>query len=93
MLLFEWDSGNIDHLTVHDITPREAEEVINNEPLDLDAQIRGNEERFTQVGETAEGRILIVITTWRGEKLRVVTAYPAKTRFRKIYLAHKGMDS
>jgi hypothetical protein len=92
MTIFDWDEANVNHIAGHQVTPEEVEELIENEPVDLDAQIRGDEERFTQVGETAAGRILIVVTTKRGEKTRVVTAYPAKERFRKIYAMNREVS-
>jgi len=87
--LFDWDEANIQHLAAHGVTPMEAEEVLQNEPLELDVQIRAGEERFTQLGETEAGRILFVIVTWRGNLIRVVTAYPAKLKWRRLYADNK----
>jgi hypothetical protein len=33
---FDWDDGNTRHLAIHDVTPDEFEQVLNNDPLDLD---------------------------------------------------------
>jgi uncharacterized DUF497 family protein len=87
--MFDWDEANIRHLAAHGVTPIEAQEVLLQTPLDLDAQIRGGEQRSTHLGETKAGRILFVIVTWRGDSIRVVTAYPAKLKWRRLYADHK----
>jgi uncharacterized DUF497 family protein len=88
-LNFDWDDANIGHLTPHQISPDEAEQAIQNRPVDLESHIRNGEERIAQVGETDAGRILIVVSTMRGKKVRVVTAWPAKERLRRYFLSQK----
>ena len=84
--MFHWDDANRLHLARHDVSPDEAEQVIVNDPLDLDVQTVNGEERFTQVGETNEGRILVVATTWRNDLIRVVTAWDAAAASKQEYL-------
>jgi uncharacterized DUF497 family protein len=86
---FEWDEENIGHFARHEISPDEAEQVILNRPLDLEAEVRNGEERVAQIGETDERRILIVISTAREGKIRVVTAWPAKERLRRHFQTQK----
>lgn len=88
-MLFDWDESNIDHIAKHGVTPSEAEQVIQNEPIDIEFQHRGEESRVAQVGETEHGRILVVVSTLRNGLTRVVTAFPAKRRLRAIYSAQK----
>ena len=45
--------------------------------MDLEYQDWHDEERYAEVGVTAEGRILLVWTTWRGDRIRVITAFDA----------------
>jgi uncharacterized DUF497 family protein len=90
--MFDWDEANRKHLADHGVTPSEAEEVVTNDPLDLEEQFRNGEERLMQIGETNAMRILVVVTTWRGNRLRVVTAFPATPQLRKFYTAHKGLS-
>lgn len=90
MLSFEWDESNTSHLEKHGITPEEAEQVILNEPIDLEMQVRGGEPRNPQVGETDLGRVLVVVTTWRRGLARVVTAFTANKQLRKRYAIEKG---
>jgi uncharacterized DUF497 family protein len=88
-LEFDWDDENVSHLARHEISPGEAEEVIRNRPCDLEASLRNGEERVPQVGETNAGRVLIVISTMRDGKVRVVTAWPAKERLRRYFQSQK----
>lgn len=85
-LLFDWDEANVGHIARHGITPVEAEGVIR--AADVVAEnIRQGESRAVVVGETASGRTLVVVFTRRGDRIRVVTAYPAnrsqRARYRK----------
>jgi hypothetical protein len=86
---FDWDEENIRHLFQHEISPSETEQVIRNRPLDLESELRNGEERVVQVGETDAGRILIVVSTLRGPKTRVVTAWPANERLRRYFQTQK----
>jgi uncharacterized DUF497 family protein len=91
--MFSWDSANISHIAVHSISTEEVEQVIENSPVDLRQQLRNGEERTVHVGETANGRVLVVIATMRGELIRVVTAFPANKAMRKFYLAQKDLEN
>jgi uncharacterized DUF497 family protein len=82
---FDWDEANISHIALHDVTPEEAEQVVANNPVEILEQFVGDERRFLQVGVTNELRCLGLVTTWRGVRLRVVTAYAAPRYLRRIY--------
>jgi uncharacterized DUF497 family protein len=89
-LVFEWDSANLGHIGRHDVTRGEAEEVILGDPLDIELQLgmgSGEEERLLQLGETAKGRILQLLTTWRDGKVRVISAWEAPRQLKTYYLA------
>jgi len=90
-LYFDWDSANIDHIAKHDVKPEEAEHVILGDPLDFgfDPDTNG-EERWTYLGESNQGRILMVVMTLRGEKIRVVTSFEAEKRDKLLYLETKA---
>jgi uncharacterized DUF497 family protein len=45
-----------------------------------------------QVGETDAGRILVVVTTFREGRVRVVTAFPAKKKIRDFYETQEGVN-
>jgi hypothetical protein len=38
--MFDWDEANLRHVAEHDVEPFEAEEVVINDPLDLEEQFR-----------------------------------------------------
>jgi uncharacterized DUF497 family protein len=91
ILYFDWDKNNIDHIAEHDVTPEEAEQVILGDPLELgfDPDVNG-EDRWTHLGETNRGRILLVIITTRGEQIRVVTSFEAERQDKLLYLETKA---
>ncbi len=89
--LFDWDSANLGHIAEHNVAPEEVEEVLLGDPLELGFQAdEGDEERWLFLGETARGRILQVVITLRGERIRVVTAYDASRQDKLLYLETKA---
>jgi hypothetical protein len=90
-LEFDWDEGNIEHIARHGVTPEEAEQAIRNDPLDLGAQNADGEERFLSLGLTDLGRLLVVATTMRVRKIRVVTTYAAGRKLAVLYAQEKGL--
>jgi hypothetical protein len=89
MLVFDWDKHNRHHVARHDVSPEEVEQVLLNDPVDLEEEIRNGEWRQIHLGETNAGRILIVVTMQREEYIRVVTAWPAKERLRAFWRAQQ----
>jgi uncharacterized protein len=51
-LVFDWDSWNRDHINRHNVSPEEAEQVIYNNPLDVDAEVVDGESRIASIGRT-----------------------------------------
>jgi uncharacterized DUF497 family protein len=82
---FEWDEANIGHIVRHGVLPGEAEQVILGDPLDLGLEIVEGEERSLNLGATVQGRVLLVVTTWREERVRVVTAFEPIKRLIQFY--------
>jgi hypothetical protein len=74
-LEFDWDDANIAHLARHNVTAEEAEQVVLNDPVDLGIEVVRDEERFLSLGATARDRVLLVVTTWREDRVRAVTAF------------------
>ena len=83
---FDWDGENVNHLAAHKVTPAEFEQALSNDPLDLDYESIGNEERYRSVGLTNGGRFLLVVWTVRNSRVRAVTAYPASILNEKAFL-------
>jgi uncharacterized DUF497 family protein len=88
--VFDWDEGNVRHIARHEITPDEAEEVLMNDPQYLSTQDDQGEERILEVGLTRAGRCLVILSTMRGERLRVVTAYDAPRALKMHYMISRG---
>jgi len=88
--LFDWDDANILHLAEHDVVPEEAEEAILGDPLDVGFDVVNNEERWSYLGETDEGRILRVLITMRGERIRVLTAFDPSRYLKNLYIGRNA---
>jgi uncharacterized DUF497 family protein len=82
---FDWDDANIAHVARHRVLPEEAEQVIRNYPVDLGMEIAEGEERYLNLGATVQHRILLVVTTWRDDRIRVVTAFEPIKRLIQFY--------
>ncbi len=89
-LAFDWDEGNVTHIAVHSVLPNEVEQVFINEALDINFEVVNGEERWTSIGHTAVMRVLVVVWTMRGERVRTVTAFEAGKRAAAEYFKQKG---
>jgi uncharacterized DUF497 family protein len=87
---FDWDDANMAHVALHNVQPGETEEVILSEPVDLGMEIIKGEERYLNLGATLQGRILLVVTTWRENRVRVVTAFEPTKRLIQFYYQERG---
>lgn len=83
---FAWDDENKKHLGIHNVAPAEFEQVLNNDPIDLDFDLIDEEERYRSVGLTNSGRLLSVAWTIRNGKVRAITAFPASVADRRAFL-------
>jgi uncharacterized DUF497 family protein len=84
---FEWDEGKAAaNLKRHSVDLADAALVLYDD-LALTTQDPGDydEQRFATVGMDALGRILVVVYTWRGERVRLISARPATPAERKRY--------
>jgi uncharacterized DUF497 family protein len=85
---FDWDAGNLcKSATKHRVTPQEAEEVFLNQPLLVaqDPKHSHAEPRWHALGQTNQGRWLLVAFTTRGDKLRIVSVRPMSRKERAVY--------
>ena len=83
---FDWDDENKKHLDAHKVAPAEFEQLLNNNPIELNLELIDNEERYRSVGLTNAGRLLSVVWTIRNGKVRAITAFPASVSDRKAFL-------
>lgn len=90
MIEFDCDAENIGHIARHSVTTEDAEYLLTHSTLDLGMQDwPTDEDRFAEVGTTSRGRILVVVTTWRRAKIRVVTAYDPPREIAAAYLRNR----
>ena len=89
--VFDWDIANRSHIAQHGITSDDVEQLLVNNPLELDPEYVNGEWRFSAVGLTRPGRWLVVITTLRSGKIRVVTSFDAPKSLIALYLRRKGI--
>ncbi|MDO8657298.1 MAG: BrnT family toxin [Candidatus Levybacteria bacterium] len=73
---FEWDKGNIEKNKKHKIKDKEAEEVFfdENKVIYKDILHSKVEKRFILLGKNKKKRLLYVVFTKRGRKIRIISA-------------------
>jgi len=88
MLLFEWDPGKAKkNLRIHGITFDEASTAFKD-TLSLtiyDPLHSESEDRFALVGNSCKNRLLVVIHTEHGDRIRIISARKATKNERKQY--------
>ncbi|MDF1501785.1 BrnT family toxin [Roseisolibacter sp. H3M3-2] len=92
---FQWDSGNATkNWTKHTVGQSECEQVFFNAPLVLaaDPAHSAREGRYFALGQTDEGRLLLVVFTLRGSLVRVISARPMSRREREVYADAEGQE-
>ncbi|MFH0784904.1 MAG: BrnT family toxin [Pseudomonadota bacterium] len=87
-LTFEWDEVKAkENLKKHGVSFEEGKTIFNDSFLftfpDIEHSV--NEERYINLGLSADGRILIVIYTERQEKICIVSCRKATARERRFY--------
>jgi hypothetical protein len=84
---FDWDQWNAEKIRgAHQVEPYECEEIFFNEVLFVpDDRHSANERRYHALGMTNAARLLFVVFTVRGEKVRVISARDMHKKERKIY--------
>ena len=72
--MFDWDRNNLKKIRAHGIRRLEVEQALSNDPILIYEQDAGDEQRYVYYGETTARRLLAVVITERGERIRVITA-------------------
>jgi uncharacterized DUF497 family protein len=88
MIDFEWNPHKAEsNLKKHNVSFEEASTVFGDTLSttfpDSDHSI--HEERYLIIGFSSQNRILVISHTYRGEKIRIISARQATTRERKFY--------
>ena len=87
---FDWDPGNVRHLAAHRITWPEFEQAMRHDPMIVDLRDETGEERWYALGATDRLRVLFLVFTYRGERIRPITGWDAGKRLRELYFRQKG---
>ncbi len=84
---FEWDKHNQTKIRLkHNITPEEAEQAFfSYQAIIFDERHSSAERRYQLLGTSNIGRILFVVFTIRGNKIRIISARSAKKKERSNY--------
>ena len=90
---FEWDEASKAGINFrkHGVRMPEAIPVFDD-PYAItivDDESDPHEQRFVTLGMGAAARLLVVAYTWRGEKIRIISARPAGTSEREEYEAQR----
>jgi uncharacterized DUF497 family protein len=85
---FDWDEGNKQkNWEKHKVEYTECEEVFFNTPLLIseDTKHSSQEKRNYALGRTDTNRMLFLVFTVRGDKIRIISARDQSKKERKIY--------
>jgi uncharacterized DUF497 family protein len=92
-LLFEWEENKAKrNVAKHGVSFEEASTVFSD-PFELtihDPLHSEEEDRFVSLGESFKRRLLVVVFTERGDRIRLISARKATRRERKQYEEGKG---
>ncbi len=84
---FEWDPAKAElNRRKHGIDFADAVSVLEDESaLTLEDLAAEFEQRWITLGRDSLGRFLVVVYTWRGTRIRLISARPATARERRQY--------
>lgn len=84
---FEWDEDKAAaNLHKHGVDFADAALVFEDDyALTMGDPYSEHEKRFITMGHDPYGRLLVVVYTWRGERIRIVSARQATGRERRLY--------
>jgi uncharacterized DUF497 family protein len=83
---FEWDRRKAEsNLRKHGVDFADAATIFDEEYAVTMSDASSGEERFVALGTDALGRLLVVVYTWRGDRIRLISARQATRSERRIY--------
>jgi len=86
LVVFEWDRRKAEiNLKKHAVDFADAVAVFSDDSAITLQDDSNGEERFVSVGLDALGRVLVVAFSWRGERIRLISARRATRRERRQY--------
>ncbi len=86
-LEFQWDKGNVGKNLKHNVEDKESEEPFFDKKHKKfkDKLHSKGEERFRIMGKTKGGRLLFIVFTMRGKKIRIISARNINRKEAKLY--------
>jgi uncharacterized protein len=85
-IAYQWDNDKAaTNLSKHGIDFADAVSVFADDLAVTVSEERFDEERFITIGIDALGRVLVVVYTWRGKEIRLISARKATRSERKQY--------
>lgn len=77
---YQWDNDKaVSNLSKHGIDFADAVSVFSDELAITLTDQRFDEERFITIGMDAFGQVLVVVYTWRGDQIRLISARPGNS--------------
>ena len=84
---YQWDPNKAaSNLFKHGVDFADAVAVFSDELAVTIEDERFDEERFIAIGIDALGRVLVVVFTWRGDEIRLISAREANRSERQQYM-------
>jgi uncharacterized protein len=85
-MAYQWDKDKAaSNLNKHGIDFADAVSVFSDDLATTVNDERFEEERFITIGIDAFGRVLVVVYTWRGDEIRLISARKATRSERNQY--------
>ena len=83
---YEWDEEKAAaNLRKHGVDFADAALVLEDELALTLRDLHTEEERFVTLGKDPSGRLLVVVYTWRGERIRLISAREMTSKERRQY--------
>ncbi|MCO5184408.1 MAG: BrnT family toxin [Anaerolineae bacterium] len=92
MLEFEWNSAKAEsNITKHGVAFQEAMTVFGDELAVManDPDHSAEEDRYITLGMSVDGRLLLVLHTYRGDTIRIISCRKATRSERDYYASRK----
>ncbi len=83
---FDWDSRNVEHIGRHEVSPEEAEDVFDHDPVFR----KGRSGFHTVYGRTGAGRYLFVVYVRKPGAIRIITARDMTLTEKRYYRRQRG---
>lgn len=87
---FVSDEHNEKHLARHKISRSDAEDALSGNHVLIALESVDGEERWTAVGATRNGRVLIIVFAIRNESIRPIMGWMADKETTKLYFEEMG---